>query len=656
MINSLLLLMAAQADPALSLDLRARPLSEVLEAISKSTQVSHVAAPAHAKEIMLIRFKDRPLSEVRRKIAWALDATWTQTESGWTLARASERTKEIDYEARAVRRKSVAEFFTKLREKMKATPTAFSRIEAASKSGNSRDLDAGARASFLGYWTHQIWLDLGADVVADTPLEGSMTFSDSPNSAQRPLPSVAKKHLEDMVAEGREFAQIAATGSAVKLYGTRPLKTLVKLFRLGSSYGIWLTAYGPSGEELYSITNTSSQFGTNAYAKPDELGKRAPNETFPLSPLQAEYERVRERQAEFAGNLEPIKMVTASEELIESLLNPEKVDPLSYWNSEAVLRWADTKSVCVCLPDRIDFAARYCLQPGKFQLGKFKQIAEEVASFKTVGEPNWFLGRPSNGPASEKSRFNRSALGTFLRASYEKRAEAVDGFARYHFEAGKQAVYFGFWSTIRETFWKFGVKPIPDADSHSHEVWALLGSMKKAVAALEGGQLLLYSNATPAQKALMSSLVFSNPYLVPEPDSNLVDLQLEPTEWPAGGLGPGSSFAVVGAKDIAILAKHEDPQMAAFARPKSATEIGIEQARNSKLDLAATFSKVVLGPRSRLLVRFKPIPQLVSDESIFINFGPVSKPIAATDLPADFVRAAQESWRAERAKVSAGGR
>lgn len=652
MTAALIFLISAQSDPLVSIDLRARPVREVLQTISESTKVSHECAPSHANEILVLRFKDKPVSEVRKKLAWALDATWTETPKGWTLARTEARTREIEAEAKAYRKKEVETLFAKIRESMKSTPTAYTRIQAALKSAPSGDLDAPVRSSPAGYWLLQTWLEIGADVVASSPLEGYITYSNLPNKAQRALPAGGQKALDNMREELLQIAQDAPDSQVWQQHARKPLKVIVKIYRIGSTYRIWLTAYGAAGEELYSFGYSSSNILGSAYDKPDELGKRALAEVFNLSPLQSEFEKVRDPKAEISGILEPIPKMTASPELLDALLNPEKVDPLDYWNAESILRWAGDKSVCVCLPDRFDFATRSCLQRGKFQLGKLKAIAEATGSLKTVPEPNWHLGRPVNSLSSERTRFNRAAFGSFLRSSYENKAERFEDYAKYSWEAGKQSVYFGFWSTIRKTMWKLGVEPYPESDSHPYETWSLVGSMNKSMAALQRGELLTYAQATPRQKELMVTMAVWNGAEL-EPGTKVLDIQLESTEFMENGLSPYATFGTVGMQDIGIRRVLKSPTGGSMERVLSASDIGKQFAREPKLDLT-NYGQIEMGMRSRILTRFKPAANLQMDETFETGFTQKSKPFDSKNLPEEFLKAAELAHRAERSKATGG--
>lgn len=657
MINVLLLTLMAQTDPQVSLAVRARPLKEVLTSLTDQSGVKLSCAPEHANEIMVIRFKDEPLSTVRKKLAWALDAEWKQSQTGFVLQRSEARTKEIAVAASDARVKTAQTFMEKVREKLKATPTAYERIQAFLKHQPSGNLDAPWQASPAGWYLLQIWLDLGPVAVASAPADGYLTYSNVPNSAQKKLPEAALKHLTAMEDELSQLADSAQddpkASNYLKSFGynlsRRPMKYIVKLWQIGSSSRIWMTAYGAAGETMFTIGESSMKFGTNAYAAPDELGKRAPAESFELTGLQKEFERLREPRAEVSGIFEEIPQMKATPALTEALLNPEKVDPLDFWNAEAILNWAKDKEICVCLPDRFDFATRSCLQPGKFQLGKLKAIAEPVGALKVVPEPQWFLGRPTNGPVSEKQRFNRAVLGRFLRANYSAKAETIPAAASYLFDGTKQAVYFGFWSTYRKTLWRLGVDPLEEMETHPYESWALLGSLKLSIPELAQGASVTYGAAIPRQKQLMTSLAVAG-YLEKEPDSTLRDIQLEPTEWMEGGLSPQSSFVVVGVQQYAIRRLPAKGTPIGMMEPiRTAGELGKAAQSWDKFDLSQ-YGDVELGLRSRLLSRFKPTNGLLLEDAYLTGFEPVGKPVKARDLPQDFIRAAEQAYREAKRK------
>lgn len=653
MLSALILLSAAQADPAVSLEATARPLHEVLKSLSEKSGQSHTSSVAHANEVVLIRFKNRPVSEVRRKLAWALDASWTQTETGWVLARSELRTREIAAEAATIRRKEVEDLFARVRERVKNSPSAYDRKQTALKAVHKGNLDEPWNAGPAGYWLRQIWLELGVDATANSPSEGALTYSDQPNANQKALPPGALKALTRMQDELIELGQETDRVTVHTNFGRRPMKTIFKLYRMGSAYRIWMTTYGHAGERMYHAGQGSWDFGFSPYSSGDELGRRAPNETFALSKLSAEFEKVREPNAEISGLYREVPQVKVSPELTQSLLNPETTDPLSFWTSEAMLQWAGEKSVCAVLPDRLEFAARFCLSPGKFQLGKFKVIAEPVGSLRHVSEPNWFLARPVSGPATEKTRFNRRALGNFLRDAYTRKKETIDAHARYSWEAGKQVQYFGFWSTLRKTLWRMGVEPYAYAESHPYELWALIGSLQEPTDKLKSGRLVPFAQASERQKALMTTLANMGDFFEREPGSNIRDIQLEPTEWMTNGLPAQTTFAVVGATDIALRRPGTSQIMGHLEPPRSAAELGQALVHEPKVDMS-TYGNVEMGPRSQLFAQFRPIPGLLLDAKFLVDFQP-SKPFKAADLPDDFVKAIQEAHRTARSKSNGSG-
>lgn len=655
MIPVLLLTAVAQSDPAVTLNVRARPLSEVLSSLSEQSGIKLSCAPEHANEILVLRFKNKPLSTVRKKLAFAIDAEWKQNQSEFVLQRPEARAKEIAAQAGEIKAKSINGFLDKVREKLKATPTSYERIQAFLKHPASGNLDAPWQASPAGHYLLQIWLDLGPVAIGTATGDVTLTYSDTPNSAQKQLPEAAMKHLAQMQEELSQLADEAKddpkAAAYMKNFGyriARPMKTIIKLAAFGSSHRIWLVAYGASGEQLYTAFQSSTSFGTDAYAAPDELGKRAPAENLNLTGLQKEFERVREPRAEYSAFGEKQARVQATPELIEALLNPEKVDPLDYWSTEAVLAWAKDKDICVCLPDRFDFATRSCLLPGKFQLGKLKAIAEPVGGLKVVPEPDWFLGRSTNAPATEKARFNRPALGRFLRANYENKAETIVPTANYMFEAGKTAVYFGFWSTYRKTLWRLGVEQMPDGESHPYETWALMGSLKLSIPEMERGASITYGGATPKQKQLMTTLARSG-YLESEPDANLRDIQTEPTEWMEKGLDPQTTFVVLGVQQYAVQRVKKEIFPGVIDRVRTAEEFGRASASWPTFDLSQ-YGEVNLGIRSRLLTRFKPTVGLFFEDPFDTKFEPVGKPMKASELPPDFLQAAERAYREAKKK------
>jgi len=646
MFGPLLLLGAIQSDPLVSLEATARPLAEVLETLSAKSGVKHAAAPSHAKEVIMIRFKDRPLSEVRRKLGWSLDATWTETASGWTLERTPLRTKEIEAESLAVLKKEAAELLARVDERIKAGGTPYERIQKAAKAEHKGNLDLPWQQGPAGHWLLKIWKELGTEAIAASPAEGMVTYSDQPNANQKPLPPAAISMLASMHDELIQLNQETPRVTIHSNFGKRPMKTLIKLFRTGSTYRVWLTAYGSSGEMLYNCGYGGHDLGLNPYSRANELGTRVAAETFDLSPLSAELEKVREPHAEIFRPGEAPTPIKASQELIQKFINPETTDPLAYWNVEALSKWAGDKSICVVLPDRLDFASRSCLSPGKFQLGKFKAVAESVGLLKHVVEPNWFLGKAVNSPASEKTRFNRRALGNFLRDSYARKEETFESYARYMWEAGDPVKFFGFWTTYRRTMARLGVKPYALAESHPHEVWALIGSFNQPIDQLKAGKLITYGQATPAQRALMMNLARGSGMIEKEPGTQVRDIQLEPTEWMEPTTLQGATFAVVGATDIAVRREQTSVPTGYVEPPRSAEELGRGLAYLPTLDLT-NFGTVVMGPRHRLLVQFKPIAELKIADSFLMGFEP-SKPFKPADLPTDFVRALEEGYRAAR--------
>lgn len=516
---------------AVQIDIRARPLAEVLEVLGKQDHAKYACSTEFRNEIIVLRTNRRASTEIRGALAKVMNADWVDRKGTLTLERSAEETKRLTQEL-SLQKLDMAKAFLAAIVKEAAKPsTEASRFKTFNEAvaDNPKSRQAPFIEGPAGYWFKKIILKLKPEDLASVSLTDSSTFSNKPTQFQKALPKGSMELVKSMTDELERLREVAAPdeertrtfNANVRVSTISPDRVLLAVRGRASYWTLGLEVYDSTGKRNLGTYISAYDLGLDP-RYPIE-GVKSQARFVPLGPLSAQLLNFR---VPVGQGVRP----KPSAELHDALLHPEDHDPLSYFDTEAVLGVAGEGDVCARLPDSTYIATSQCWTGGQLNVGKFQSLAEPSGGLLLKNEAGWLLGMPRSPTACESERFSRQALGRFVRSNDKAGRETFDSLCRYYFEAGPQVMTAGFWKAARRDFVLLGVHQTQDAGSHPYPSAALIGSLTESqkLALLKGGTLT-YGGTIGKQRDLFTQLL-GLAYV--EGDA-VPDLVKEPTEWMA---------------------------------------------------------------------------------------------------------------------------
>lgn len=658
-------LVAAMLDPVVSIEAKARPLSEVVAELGTLTGNDLKCSRQLENEIMLLRIAKRPVEEVMRKVATVLDAEWRDDGDRRILVRADKRNRELLDVERSLKRAEAQKTLDQIAATVSKTPSPQSRFEAlrAKVAADPDDFDGPWVQGPAGFWVGKMALAIRPDDLASIPDASSIVFATDANRLQREMSAGMQVSLRSMLAEVRDLLEASLSDERTRTYVEarakkdaleRVDKCLLTVTRMGRGWMFWMAAYDAQGKEMLHGFHSSYQAGVDPYEEANRLAAGAKERWVDLSPLVAELERIRDPNPQYSLPPEATRRAIPSEPLRKALLDPEHVDPLSLWTSEALLALAEGRDVCIRIPDTVEMAMRSCLSTGRVNVEKLRIVAEPVGRLSLDWTTDWMTGKPANPIACETSRFSRTALGRFLRANAASGKETLDALARYFFEAGPLVKRFGFWTGYRRNFRVFGVTEYPQWGSYPYEVLAFLGSLSQSERAtiVAGNPLRL--GATAGRRRELFQGVIRTAQLKGL-DTSLTDLMENPTEWMAQVRSDDSQIGLELASQQVLGYPLDGLVLGAQTRWEEPENVGAAYRASLSLDLDA-IGPMRIGERRVLILRVEPHPALAGEFTFQLDLSMADTAHPIREMPDAILQRIQAGYsKARREFIGSGG-
>ena len=550
-----------------TLQVRARPLREVLADISTKTGQKLEVEGKLAEEILILDVQKVELAVLRAQIAKVMDASWEKTEASYRLARTAEQTKAIakaDYERRVAWLRSLIE--AKKLDLAKA-PTIEARIEKLkdamallqkqSEDPSARmglSLDGPMFESPAGFLANELFVSLSPEELASIPPLSRVSYSNFPNRAQRPLPVAATKLIENYKDAEIQLAALepppnASFGrgifeSAKKLGGFG--KILFGIRRSVRGLTFWVSIYTGDGFSRDSATSWTENIVLPPSSKPTLTKGRAT-----LSPDSVEFQKLAQRDRSFMtfpDMINATKPAEVSKEMLGKTLNPEKNDPLSYFVSDALFSMAKQrgKMLVARVPDSFFSDPNLATSPSSIELPRFESL---LSSWCSIDEGEQFLTvKPLSSLDSESFRLPRKALGQFVRSCYSTKTTDLRTICLFYAHAGASAKTSSPFTTYSRVLIKLGVEQLRWGGVYSAELFALLGSLSDADwSRLERGYELPIWQYVRKNPDAASSY---DPHFVD--GSKHPDLAFETTEFWSNGIWTGVSLRLEMSSDFML--------------------------------------------------------------------------------------------------------
>ena len=453
------------------------PVSRALAELSKASGVSLSASPAVARDVVTIDVKGVSLEDLKTQIAKACSAKWEDSQGGLLLVPDLVQRREEE-------RKEHAEYTAQLAKSLKGlvdslTPPKPEKGETEARQQMAMFGNGGSAGKAI----IRIAQAIGPSALASIGEKQRVVFSSNPTRMQRALPAATSQILRQLVGEYNEelikrqrarsenpVAETEAMKKMREFFGEfeekpvegTPTKAILVCTRqsMVGALTMNLKVFNETGKVVISGQQMLASGGgfmgmaTDIEFGPDGLPREKPAKPGAANEKPIEFSPITKELMTHSNVMTmAVNQAKFSPELKSRLLQPNLYDPLSFSHSEALLAVAAQrgKSLVACLPDEM-ISFIQMMGPGKDGTTPTAYM-ESIDGSVTVGENgSIMLIRPKTAAKSRRERFNRDALGKFIRAAESKGAVMLDDLAEYAqhsnnpMEEGAAMMYFMFFA------------------------------------------------------------------------------------------------------------------------------------------------------------------------------------------------------------------
>lgn len=460
---------AQENSPKITFTSVAVPINRALSEVSKQASVRLEAVPAIANEIVILRVKDISLDDFMKRVATATAGQWEPMEGGYRLLpnsaarRLEEQAEKNAYFAEVS--KAIANLVKSLnppKPDPKAKKTDEEQMEEmAFFGGNSNP---------AGKAVTKLLQAIGPANIANIGEKERVVYSTNPTRMQRPLPQTANQILAQLVVDhnayAKELQKNKNEGEGMSAEENEQMKKLkeffgdftdqdkpiegtptkaILVFSRQAFFG-GLTATLKVYNEKGQVVITGSQMipvGNTMYAEAMVVAQQVRGEKDakkePQAPAGEKPIELSAATKDILAVSNPMTMMNGpkmSDEVRAKLLNPEQYDPLSFLHSEVLIGTAEqrNKQLVAVLPD--DVESLFGMMGDQSQkLLPTAYLNSMKDKFSVTEDGNWMVVRPVKPARARRERFDRVALGQFIRAVDAKGACGLDDLAAYALKA-----------------------------------------------------------------------------------------------------------------------------------------------------------------------------------------------------------------------------
>lgn len=462
---------AQDADVKVTYERVALPLSRAMEELSKTSGTQLKVAQTLENEIIVIKVKDTPLSQLKAQIAKAAVGVWVKQDDGSEIL-------NPDLLARtALSRKASV----KRQNELQKSLTALIDMLRPPKKGAQVDPEEQFDMGFMGSGTGVKLIAHMAQNLRITDLMAlrkgdRVVYSTQPNSMQRQLNTAGlDKAVAEFIIEHNKRADAAKNEvndvdpamaaqieKAKAMFGdfmreqqridTPPAKILFAVERggmfgfMGDGIQLNMIAFDAKGQVLATANHSlgDSMFDMATTAAADAGGPEEPVEsTTPPKATEPDDPRLK-KQIELTPLSLELKTISTfvnrgqseqkpSKELMEKILRPDLYDPLSFEFSESLMALASAREdkLVAVLPDgESDFASISRVSGGD-TVGSFLHRLEVNETITMERKDGWLNVSPIDPDSARAKRVDRRALAKFLGAVQDTVVPSLDALSAY---------------------------------------------------------------------------------------------------------------------------------------------------------------------------------------------------------------------------------
>lgn len=512
MILSLGLVLTLQSG-AVSVELNGVRLQNAAPVLAKAFGYDSLTiGPSIANEVLLVRAKNVDPNELRDKIASTLNATWEHRPEGWMLTQtASQRAQEVRiYENERER------FFTDLSNRSKDYAGGLAKAfdeEAATKllkeltrfrdtftTGNQATSDKFHTLESQGpieRFAHRLILRMTpamfAKMTDDTPV---VIYNSAPNEMQTRYPIAIQDLVSQTIQEINTWASVAENfgkdykgpyvylgelAKATKKVNQDSFTHVTVRLSLASS-SFFIGVYDINGKQTLQYNVGFSRLGGLKYLQANN------REQSPLTGEGLEYANL----IDDGTNGMRLADRPISPTLLEKILTPESVDPLSISATTVYLKAIKSPNIVMILSDDQRLVRKADLD--SYQFLRFLDL-------KVKNENNWFTASYGNPLAEKKNLADRSKLGKLVRYinqsqkpfTLEEEAGVVYSLP---WQAEQGESFTSFFNTVNSKVGKIPFESMRVEKNAGLRIYGSLDSQQRADAIKDGISVSSLSNAT----------------------------------------------------------------------------------------------------------------------------------------------------------------
>lgn len=435
-----------------SLELRGVRMENAAPILAKTLGFSSLdIGPTLKNEVILVRAKEVDPTTLRNKIAQALNATWENRPEGWRLTQSDDQKAAEQKTYNTERYK----FYTELVEKSKKKIAQLKPFDEANCKQLLKDLDTLSKTRVNRNASNNVWrkisqidqqsptsrlgLRMALRITPDifmklTEQAPRLIFCTKPNAMQQAFPFQINDLIEQTMQEQNQWATYASgeplrgpsAGSGGEDEGwyslgnlneqRQPYKTsdfyMITMSLELNEQSLAITGYDQAGHRKF-------QSNINFYDYDDS--NEVYNYREEVEKMKKKMVKLQGDALEYADLVAPIDYTEVqrqrgrrkelSPSLLEKVLNPEKVDPLSISAPDVYFSAIETPNIVMVLNDN-QRASRFA----EFKEAAFMRFS---GGAKISDENGWFLYSSSNPVATRKTMPDRKKLGPILRFIYK---------------------------------------------------------------------------------------------------------------------------------------------------------------------------------------------------------------------------------------------
>ncbi len=597
----------AQTAGKISIDLEGTPLSRAMETLSTATGKTLKVHPSLAREVVLVHATDKDAQDILDRVAAVVGGEWsTEPDGSLKLSKKSSVWQADERDRSKQRVAAIRAALAKMAKPEEKTangmPIRAGGLFEAGATTNGPHVDTAFRA---------LAPMLDAASLAAIPEEGRAVYTLVPNRAQLALVGSVEPMLQGLIAGHNDYVKAAEERRAKeeeamasnpmaeqftkmrewltkngiemepKRIGDPVAKMIVIATRGGTFLGSIMRAgsdlapisleirlYGPQGQNLIRATQTleldASQSPWWLPQDPGTKKEEDKSEAVELSPLTKELMQFM-TMTEMSTNFDR----KASKELEEVIAHPEIHDPLAFLPTDGIIGVAKSRKLDVVanIPENLSSATDLFLNGGKVTVGAYTKTIEAKCDLTEDKAGGWLTVRPKSLGQTSRTRGDRMALATLIKASKSKEIPGLDDYAAYALRNEppmSNTTFLPYVMLFAPNLVNQGMRgPV---DWNLLRLWGSLGQGQRD--SIRAGGRIAFQNLNTEQMAILRQMVYgANARLVPdepakpnEESGGFMDMALkmflrpskdyrdEPTEVVPNGL-PGTGSLEIIAED-----------------------------------------------------------------------------------------------------------